>query len=413
MAYYTVNLKNRYNSHYIPEHHWPLLDPPPKFTKLGFVIHNPKRTAKDTKISAMLARSGSLPSENDTIKEEISSIFLPVNINKCPQIILIEGAPGIGKTMLMNEIKYLWANGKILKDKKVVYFLSLRDPKISEMNCTKDIFFYACKNEGHATIFTEYFENTCGQGLVILLDGLDENPNTMQSGSFLYKVLIEEKIFKKACIVITSRPHATISLLKHVSHRVEITGFTDKRRQEFVQDNLEENAEDLKSYLQRHEIIDTLCYIPLNMTIVLFLFKEKVGLEDLPNTQTELTNKAVTMTVFHNLEKLGVIKSEDDLEDSPEPYDKIISNLSEPYDEIFYYLFALAYKALNEKKLTFTSKEIKETCLIPTNGNKILERAIINGLGLMQTARFFADGDGITKSLSNFAHYSVQELLAA
>ena len=412
MAYYTVKLKNRYNSHYIPEHHWPPLDPPPKFTKIGFMIHKPKRTAKDTKNSAMLARSGSLPSEN-TIKEEISSIFLPVNINKRPQIILIEGAPGIGKTMLMNEIKYLWANGKILKDKKMIYFLSLRDPKINEMHCTEDMFFYACKNKRHAKILTEYFENNCGQGLVILLDGLDENPSTMQSKSFLHSVLIENKIFIEACIVITSRPHATINLLKHVSCRVEITGFTDKRRQEFVQENLEENAEDLKSYLQKHEIIDTLCYIPLNMTIVLFLFKEKVGLEDLPNTQTDLTNMAVTMTVFHNLEKLGMIKSENDLEDSPDPYDKIFLNLPEPYDEIFYYLFALAYKALDEKKLTFTSNEIKEACPVPTDGYKNRERAIINGLGLMQTARFFADGDGITKSLSNFAHYSVQELLAA
>ena len=412
MAYYTVKLKNRYNSHYIPEHHWPPLDPPPKFTKIGFMIHKPKRTAKDTKNSAMLARSGSLPSEN-TIKEEISSIFLPVNINKRPQIILIEGAPGIGKTMLMNEIKYLWANGKILKDKKMIYFLSLRDPKINEMHCTEDMFFYACKNKRHAKILTEYFENTCGQGLVILLDGLDENPSTMQSKSFLHSVLIENKIFIEACIVITSRPHATINLLKHVSCRVEITGFTDKRRQEFVQENLEENAEDLKSYLQKHEIIDTLCYIPLNMTIVLFLFKEKVGLEDLPNTQTDLTNMAVTMTVFHNLEKLGMIKSENDLEDSPDPYDKIFLNLPEPYNEIFYYLFALAYKALDENKLTFTSNEIKEACPVPTDGYKNRERAIINGLGLMQTARFFADGDGITKSLSNFAHYSVQELLAA
>ena len=96
MAYYTVQLKNRYNSRYIPENRWPPFTPA-KFTKLGFIIHKPKRTGKDTEKSAILARSGCLPPNNVTIEEEISNIFLPVNNDKRPQIILIEGAPGIGK----------------------------------------------------------------------------------------------------------------------------------------------------------------------------------------------------------------------------------------------------------------------------------------------------------------------------
>ena len=71
-----------------------------------------------------------------------------------------------------------------------------------------------------------------------------------------------------------------------------------------MQENLQENAVELQMYLKKHEMIDTLCYIPLNMTIVLFLFEEKVEMEHLPTTQTELTEQAVRMTVFHNLQKL-------------------------------------------------------------------------------------------------------------
>ena len=398
---YSELLKKRYNTTYVSESRWPPFTPA-KFTKLGYIIHKPKRTAKDAKKSAILARSGSLLSENVAIEEEISNIFLPSNNDKRQQVILIEGAPGIGKTMLMREIGRLWATEQILKDKKVLYFLSLRDPKISEMKCTEDMFLYSCKNRNHARICNTYFGNNGGQGLAILLDGLDENPQTIQSGSFLHKTLIEEKIFIDACIVITSRPHATIDLLKHVSYRVEIIGFTDERRQEFVEENLKANSTDLKNYLHKHEIIDTLCYIPLNMTIVLFLFNEKIELEDLPKTQTELTQKAVRMTVFHNLQKLGITESKNDL-----------GNLPTPYNEIFYYLSELAYNALGEKKLTFTRDEIKKACPVPVNDNEIIERAVTNGLGLIQTAQFLANADGDTESVSNFAHYSVQELVAA
>ena len=398
MDNYTELLKKRYSIRHNSESRWPPFTPA-KFTKLGYIIHKPKRTAKDAEHSALLARSGSLLSENE---EEISNIFLPSNNDERPQIILIEGGPGIGKTMLMKEIGRLWATEKILKDKKVLYFLSLRDPKINEMNSTEDMFFYSCKCRRQARIYGTYFGNNGGQGLAILLDGLDENPQTMQRESFLYKILIEEKIFIDACIVITSRPHATIDLLKYASYRVEIIGFTNKRRQEFVEENLKVNAKDLKNYLQKHEIIDTLCYIPLNMTIVLFLFNEEVGLEDLPKTQTELTEKAVRMTVFHNLQKLGMTKSKNDL-----------GNLPRPYNEIFYYVSEMAYNALGEKKLIFTNDEIKKACPVSINGSEMIERAVINGLGLIQTAQFFTDADGDTESVSNFAHYSVQELVAA
>ena len=40
------------------------------------------------------------------------------------------------------------------------------------------------------------------------------------------------------------------------------------------------------------------------MSIVVYLCKSNVKLDDLPNNQTELTKQAVRMTIHHNLEKL-------------------------------------------------------------------------------------------------------------
>ena len=395
----TKTLKSRHNDGYIHENRWPPISIT-KFTKLGYIIHKSKHTAQEAKRTAELKRFGNFPS--GTV-EEISNIILPITNNKHPQIILIEGAPGIGKTMLMKEIRYLWANKMILEDKKAVFLLFLC--QVNEFKSTEDMFLHLCGNKQQAELCDTYFGKNNGHGLVLLLDGLDEHPQAMKSGSFLYRTLIEQRVFVNACIVITSRPYATNDLSEHVSYRVDIIGFTYERRQEFVQENLKISAEEnlkqsakenLKNYLEKHEIIDTLCYIPLNMTIVLYLFNEKVRFEDLPKTQTELIKRAVEMTVYRSLK----LDRSSDLE-----------NLPRPYSDIAYYLSALAYNAIG-KRLTFTSDEIWKACPVPVNGDEKIKRAVINGLGLIQTAQFYEDG-GDAESLSNFAHYSVQDFLAA
>ena len=419
MARYTAQLKERHKSGYILENNWPPFISE-KFINLGYIIHKPERTAQEAKKSAKSATSGreqtpihmcntfgSVDEEGDsdvTIEEEIAKIILPIKRSECPQIILIEGVPGIGKTMLMKEIRHLWANDQILKDTKVLLLFSLRDPKINNFKSIKAIFYQLCKIKEDAEIYAKYFERNNGEGLAILLDGLDENPQAMQRGTFLHDVLIEQKIFQKACVIITSRPHETTKLQQLVSYRVEIIGFTKDRRQDFVRENLKEKAKDLLNYLEDNAVIDTLCYIPLNMSIIVYLSKAEVQLKDLPNNQTELTRQAIRMTVFHYLEELELTESQYNLE-----------NLPKPFNEVFYYLSELAFNAMVNKKLIFTRNEISKACPVQANSDDEInvKRTIVNGLGLLQATQFITEGAGDTELLSNFAHYSVQELLAA
>ena len=384
MASYTVQLKERY------KYKWPPYIS--NFTNLGYVIHKFMHKRSGMLLSRHMCDTYNNFDTSVTVDEEISNIFLPVDNNECPQIILIEGPPGIGKTMLMREIRNLWSYNMILNEKKVLLYFYLRHPAINQINSIEDMFYHSCESREAARSFTKYFVKNNGQDLVILLDGLNENLQAMQIGSFLNNIIIQDKVFINACIVITSRPHSSTALQQFVSYRVEIIGFTDKRRQQFVQENLQENAVKLQQYLKNHEMIDTLCYNPLNLSTLVSAFKKNIHLQTLPTTQTELTKLFVSMTVLH---ELGMTKSRIHL-----------ANLPKPYNEIFYYLSELAYYGLVKNKLTFTDIEIRRACPVSTNGVETIERAIINGLGLLQT-------DDNSESPSSFTHYSVQELLAA
>ena len=420
---YAEQLKDeyKYQKEHVSKYRWPHFIPA-QFTNLGYIILDHERTKNEANHLAELKRLGSYTSpskhasetfdDNDdeydsnvSIKEEISDIFIHAkNSKKNLQIILAEGAPGIGKSMLLKEIAYLWAVGELLEDKEIVLLISLRDPNISNINSPKDMFLLCdfCKNEGNAQSCTNYFFAKKGEGLVILFDGLDENEKAMQEGTFWYK-LITNGHFSKACVIVTSRPHATLHMQEHVSFRVVIIGFTIQRRREFVKKNLEpDDAVALEEYLKTHPVIDTLCHIPLNLSILVSLKKHRLA--NMPQTQTDLIKTAVEMTITHNLHRMG---------------DECIQNVSieqlpEPYKEIFYKLCTLAYKALVDQKFTFTTKEIRTACTINFKSDKKIDDAIKNGLGLIQAAQFVTKHvHDAENTISNFVHFSVQELLTA
>ena len=277
--------------------------------------------------------------------------------------ILAEGAPGIGKSMLLKEIAFLWAKGDVLEDKDIVLLISLCNPDFNSVNSPKGMFLHCdnYKNEENAQLIADYFRNNSGKGLVILLDGLDENPKALDKGTFLYK-LIAKGLLSKACVVVTSRPHATFDMQKHVSFRVVIIGFTMQRRHEFLTKNLEPGpAAALENYLKEHAVIDTLCHIPLNLTILVSLVTiRKQKLVDMPNTQTDLINTAVEMTISHNLHKMGFIIEKTSIDKIPEPYKTIFNKLC-----------ALAYRAMVDEKLTFTAEEIKTACYVDVKYDKL------------------------------------------
>ena len=318
-----------------------------------------------------------------------------ITINPC--IILIEGAPGIGKTVLAKEVAFQWANNKLLGDKKVVLLIFLRECNFNNIKSVENLVEYVVGSSKMTLSLTEYFIQTEGKDLAIIFDGYDEISEEDRKNSIIARI-IYHRIFGKCCLVITSRPTASSNLHSIVDCRIEIVGFTEEDRIDYIQTALQGNDHQVKAltlYLQSNPTINALCYIPLNMTILLCLAED--GIKWLPKTQTDMYKKFIEMTIVRYIQKVD-----------KQIFNVIISiaELPHPHDKVFEELTRLAYKALKIDKIVFKLNEIKEICpnlaVISTNWN---------GLGLLKAVQHFnAEIGNVT---FHFLHFSIQEYMAA
>ena len=87
-----------------------------------------------------------------------------------PRTLLIEGAPGIGKTYLLKYIAFEWANDRMLKSEQFVFLLCLHDPAMQTMTSIHDLVLYFYKQDKAAIKYIEsfctYLINSNGKSVV-------------------------------------------------------------------------------------------------------------------------------------------------------------------------------------------------------------------------------------------------------
>ena len=384
---------------------WPP-NQPKHFTSVA-LIHHKDRSSEQEVIGVATATSQgiTLDASKDhcisnymqtrTITKDISEIFKPFEaVSKTTKVVvLIEGAPGIGKTVLSKEIAYQWATEQFFLHKLLVFLLYLRDPTVQKLSSLFHLVDYFCKNMETSKVLTQHLYETQGVDLVLVLDGYDEINEDVRKYSLIADI-IGHKILPKCYLIITSRPAAATQLHGNVTCRVEVLGFTNSDRQDFIKESLKDSPEkiqQLQDYLDKNLVISTLCYTPLIMTILLCLFQDSET-EELPNTQTELYEKFIIHTIVHYFKKGGSSVSICSLLDLKNPHKKVIKRLAE-----------LSYKLLSNSMIVFTADDVKLMCPKLDIGSKNCIE-----LGLLKETKYIN-----MKKSYNFLHLSIQEYLAA
>lgn len=335
------------------------------------------------------------------IKEpiELDHIVLPIfneSTTSSNFTVLLEGAPGVGKTTVLKKICLDWANGKILQEYKLVIFYSLRDIEHSNL----DLVTLLHPPKSKAKNVADYLEEIkiSGQYCLFLLDGYDELSDENRSKkSALVNQIITGTILGNCSVVVSSRPYASSRLRRHsrINRRVEVLGFTREQIVHHINNSIssEYDSKALIQSLDNRLDILSLCYIPLNCNIVLFVYKQKGN--KVPATLTELYDTFILHTIKRSAIKQQSLESEaEQIEEANE-----INELPEFLLKRLDLLCKVAFCCLEKDQLSVSTKELTSD----VDG--------ILSLGLLSSMQFMNEKSIVKRY--QFLHLTIQEFLAA
>ena len=312
---------------------------------------------------------------------------------------LIDGAPGVGKTTLCRKFCKDWGTGQILKKFSIIWLLHLREEKIAKAKSLDDLFQHY--DEDLLREVVQHIKKTGGEGNLMVCDGFDELSEKERIQHSLFLDIFRGKVLPNCSVIVSSRPYASQMLqqMKSITHHVEIVGFTKKQIKECIRQNITDKpkAEELIEQLKQRLDILSLCYTPLNAAITLYIYKQEEN--TLPTTLTQL----YTLYILHSLKRSVKIHFENLYSDNITD----LKNLPDPIALPFKALCKMAYNGLQDDQLGFSTSQLPQS-LQKCPGCKGTKPDL---LGLMSGSKSFTGSNAEVSY--QFTHLTAQEFLAA
>ena len=310
---------------------------------------------------------------------------------KFSKLVVTKGAPGGGKTTLSWELCRRWANGEVWTDYSLVVLLRLRDENVQEAVELVDLF--ECENidASKNIVATTIIQNHHGQGILFILEGLDELPPFLRQKNSIFMKLISGRLLPASTVLVTTRPWAVCDLPVTCSARVdqfiEILGFSSKQIQEYIDLMIKDGAPPgLREYINSNPRISSAMYNPLHARIVVEVYRENHENSNsiIPNTTTELYTEYCQILIKRCLES-----------DWSGELNKLPSSLQLNFNK----LCQIAYKGITKEKqqLVFFKEDVVDASTT---------------LGFMNSVHPLYKKSNSSPSY-NFLHLTLQEFLAA
>ena len=309
--------------------------------------------------------------------------------------LLIEGAPGIGKSTFAWEVCQKWGQHQLFNEYSLVVLLKCRDKVVQEAKCVSDLFYHP-----HPKLQSEIVDDIVlsgGHGLLLILEGFDEAPASKRTMDSIFVRLFMGLELPKATVILTTRPSASAELRQFCnsvnSRRIEIVGFGKKKIDEYIQCAFsdEQSRSDFKEYLSLYPHIHSMMYVPLNSAIVTHVYEScKSSGIVVPKTMTQLYSSLIRTLL------LRYLKDKEEYKDTCTNINSF-KGLPQPVSDQFCEICKIAYTGIMsaETELIFQN--------LPSD---------FDPLGLMQSCPELYVDRGASVSY-NFLHLTIQEYLAA
>ncbi|KAB1274575.1 NACHT protein; LRR and PYD domains-containing protein 12 [Camelus dromedarius] len=233
-----------------------------------------------------------------------------------PCTVVLQGAAGMGKSMLAHKVMLDWADGKLFQDRfDYLFYINCREMNQGTTERSAQDLIASCWPEPSVPLRDLV---RAPERLLFIIDGFDKLKPSFHDlqgpwclcwekkrpTEVLLSSLIRKKLLPKLSLLITTRPTALEKLhglLEHPRH-VEILGFSEAERREYFYKyfHSEEQAGQAFSFVRDNEPLFTLCFVPMVCWVVCTCLKQQLEGGGLLS-QTSRTTTAVYMLYLLSL----------------------------------------------------------------------------------------------------------------